>query len=215
MMTHANQLVVATGNAHKVREIRQLLESLLGGRPFELLSAADFPHIPPPEETGESFEANALIKAQAYARATGRLALADDSGLVVEALDGRPGIYSARYGESDAAGIARVLEELRATPTPARGARFECVMALADAHGRWATRHGVVAGRITQAPRGPNGFGYDPIFELTEGIHAGRTTAELSAQEKNALSHRGRALEAIAPLIVRSLATGEVASGAQ
>jgi len=203
-------LLVATGNRHKIEEIRRILEGLTGTVGLRLLSAADYPHLAAPEETGATFEENAVIKARAWAEATGRLTLADDSGLAVDALDGRPGIHSARYAASDAECVARVLREMEGQSAARRAARFECVMALADPRGGAATRRGVVLGRLTTAPRGRGGFGYDPIFELTQGRHAGRTTAELSADDKNSISHRSRALAAIAPLIVRSLAEGRV-----
>lgn len=204
-------LLIATGNRHKVREIGQILERLTGEHDFTLLSAADFPDIPAPEETGTTFEENALIKARAYAEATGLLTLADDSGIAVDALGGRPGVYSARYAATDEAANERLLEELKGQPAERRGAHYACVMALADARGGTATREGDLYGRITEAPRGSGGFGYDPIFELTEGEHAGRTTAEISAEAKNALSHRGRALAAIAPVVLESLKAGRVA----
>jgi len=203
-------LLLATGNPHKVREIGQILQRLTGGADFVLLGAADFPFIPAPEETGATFAENALLKARAYAAASGLLALAEDSGLVIEALGGRPGVYSARYAATSQAANARVLEALGGVAPAGRGARFECVAALADPHGGAAVRHGVLEGRIAAAPRGGGGFGYDPIFELTQGQHTGRTTAEIAAEEKNAISHRGRALAAIAPLIPPSLAAGRV-----
>jgi len=203
-------LLVASGNRHKIEEIRRILEKLTGTAGLRLLSAADFPRLAAPEENGATFEQNALIKARAWAEATGRLTLADDSGLVVDALGGRPGIHSARYAASDAECIARVLREMEGQPAERRAARFECVMALADPRGGAAIRRGVVHGRLATAPRGRGGFGYDPIFELTEGRHAGRTIAELTADDKNSISHRGRALAAIAPRIVRSLAQGRV-----
>ena len=144
---HPAQLLIATGNIHKVREIGQILQALPGLEHLQLISAADFPQLEPPDESGKTFEANALLKACAYARSTGLLTLADDSGLVVEALGGRPGVYSARYAESSALANARLLEELRGVPSERRDARFECVMALADAQGGWVTRRGVLTGR--------------------------------------------------------------------
>lgn len=203
-------LLIATNNAHKVREIGQILESLGGAADFTLLSGADFPDLAAPEETGATFEENALIKARAYAAATGLLTLADDSGLAVDALGGAPGVYSARYAPTSDAANERLLAELRGVEPARRGAHYACVMALADGRGGAAVRHGMLAGRIAQAPRGSGGFGYDPVFELTEAPHAGKTAAEIGAAEKNAISHRGRALAAIAPLILRSLAAGRV-----
>lgn len=171
-----------------------------------LRCAADYPHLPEPEENGATFEANAIIKAEAWSAATGLPALADDSGLVVDALGGAPGIYSARYAETPAARIERVLAELReATDSAQRTARFMCAVALAVPGRPTLTREGRVEGWIGFAPRGEGGFGYDPIFELTEPPHIGRTMAELSADEKHALSHRGRALQALLPELRRML----------
>lgn len=207
-MSGARRLILGSANRHKVKEIERMLREELDGVEFELLSAADFPDIAEPEETGETFEANALLKARYYAEASGLPALADDSGLAVDALGGRPGIYSARYAETSAARNQRVLDEMKGVEEARRGAHFICVMALADPEGRAVTREGRVDGKITHAVRGEGGFGYDPIFELTETEYAGQTTAEISAEAKNALSHRGRALRAIAPAVRRSLLAG-------
>mgnify|MGYP001319170655 CR=1 FL=1 len=198
-------MLLATGNAHKFDEMRSLLRRRLVGLEYELLSGADFPEVPEPVENGGSFEANALIKATDYARATGLLTLADDSGLVVDALDGRPGIQSARYAPTNDDRIQRVLNELEGVEQEKRTARFICVMALVTPDGRSITREGKVEGRITRNRRGDGGFGYDPIFELTETEFAGKTMAELSATQKNGLSHRGRALELIASPIHAAL----------
>ena len=192
------RLLLASANPGKAAELERILSRRLAGRPWQLLTAADFPSVAAPEETGDTFEANALLKARFYARATGLATLADDSGLVVDALDGRPGIASARYAADDAGRIGRVLAELEGTPPRLRTARFVCVAALADPGGHALTRRGEVHGRIALAPRGGGGFGYDPIFELIEPPHAGRTMAELAPEQKDALSHRGRALELIA-----------------
>lgn len=196
-------IVLATGNPHKVRELRALfgasaavmgLDELGGGVPAE------------PEESGRTFAENARIKATAYARATGRLCLADDSGLEVDALGGRPGVISSHYATDgretgltrearDAANLRRVLDELRGTPEVARGARFVCVMALAEASGRVVAEvRGVCEGRIgiePDVPRGSGGFGYDPVFLVAPDF--ARTSAELDAEAKNAVSHRGAA----------------------
>jgi XTP/dITP diphosphohydrolase len=203
-------LIIATANPHKVREIGQILHEMLPEVPVELRSAADFPWIESPVESGSTFAANALIKARAFAEATGRLALADDSGLVVDALDGRPGVQSARYAATTRTRIDRVLEEMAGVATSLRTARFECHMALVDGHGDHVIRQGTVHGLLTEAPRGDSGFGYDPIFELTEPEYRDRTMAELSSEEKNALSHRGRALRALAPILAASLRAGRV-----
>lgn len=204
-------LLLATGNRHKVGEMDAILRGLLGGVAFRTLCAADFPDVEEPEETGETFVENALIKAHSYARATGLLALADDSGLVVDALDGRPGVRSARYAETPAGRIERVLAELEGVPAERRAARFVCVAALADPRGPAHVREGRVEGRIGFEPRGAGGFGYDPIFVPTaepEGDPAngeGRTLAEYGEEEKNAVSHRGRALVEIAGELRRAL----------
>ena len=211
MSTTQPTLLIATGNPHKVREIAQILDALAGGAAgFNILGAADFPGVPAPEETGATFEENALLKARAYAAATGLLTLADDSGIAVDALGGRPGVHSARYAPTADAANTKLLAELAGFPPEQRGAHYACVMALADPRGGSATREGILAGRITTAPRGAGGFGYDPVFELIHGEHAGQTTAEIGAEAKNAISHRGLALCAIAPLILASLSAGRV-----
>ena len=170
----------------------------------EGLSAAG-PAIPEPVEDGRTFLANALIKARYYAEKMGRLVLADDSGLEVDALGGEPGVRSARYSgveggrrEVDPANNARLLDEMRAVPDEKRTARFVCVLVLADPQRTWAVARGEVEGRIVHAERGRNGFGYDPLFLLPE---RGVTTAELSPEEKNAISHRGNAARQLARLL--------------
>jgi XTP/dITP diphosphohydrolase len=210
MTTVSPRLLIASSNVHKLAELRALLDALSGVGRVELVAPSDFPGVAEPEESGATFEENALFKARYWAGAAGMLALADDSGLVVDALDGRPGVLSARYAADAQARNRRVLAELEDVPAQRRAARFVCVAALADPAGGVALRRGVVEGRIAQAPRGDGGFGYDPIFELVDGPHAGRAMAELSEVEKNALSHRGRALRAIAPVLVSSLAAGRV-----
>ncbi|NLF29492.1 MAG: RdgB/HAM1 family non-canonical purine NTP pyrophosphatase [Planctomycetes bacterium] len=190
-------LVVATGNPGKLREIRQSLGEL----PVRVVGLRDLPPIGEPDETGDTFAANARDKATYYARATGHWCVADDSGLVVDALGGRPGVYSARYAADrcsddagrdiiDAANNARLLEELADVPDQCRTARFVCVLALSDGDRILLETSGTVEGRIAHAPRGGNGFGYDPLFLLPD---RGVTTAELSPDEKNAVSHRGQA----------------------
>ncbi len=184
------KLLLATKNKHKVEEMRALLSDLAQ---VEVVSAADFPGVEEPEETGETFEDNARLKARYYAEATGLTALADDSGLVVDGLGGRPGVMSSRYGADDAARIARLLEELRDTPDAQRTARFECAMVLVrpGAAGDAAATRGTLEGSIAREARGTNGFGYDPVFHLPA---RGLRLAELSSEEKNAVSHRGNAL---------------------
>jgi XTP/dITP diphosphohydrolase len=188
------QILIATSNPGKLREFRQMLGDLKLS--FTDLSA--FPHIQSINETGHTFAENAALKAAGYARQTGSWALADDSGLSVDALNGAPGIFSARWaeqherGDGDNANNHLLLEQLQNVPDAARSARFVCALALADATGRIAlTAEDFVQGVILHEPRGSNGFGYDPLFYLP-GLH--RTTAELSPDEKSQVSHRGKAL---------------------
>lgn len=195
-----HQLLIATGNAGKLREFRRLLDGL----GLDLVSPADaglqdFDV----EESGASFEENALIKARAYAAASGLPALADDSGIEVDALDGFPGIRSARWvGGSDRDRRLALLDRLAEVPESQRGARFRAVVALAWPDGRVATASGAVEGRIAFAEAGEGGFGYDPIFRVVDGGHRGeRTSAELEPEEKNRISHRGRAIEALRPML--------------
>ena len=184
------RLIVASGNAGKVREIETLLE----GSGWSVLAPAAL-GLGRVEvvESGRSYLENAVAKAVAYARAGGLPALADDSGLEVDALDGRPGVFSALYGgpalTTDAERTAHLLAELEGVPAARRGARFRAVVALAEPRGRTYVREGVVEGRITTAPRGVNGFGYDPVFALPSGL----TMAELG-EEKQRISHRARAV---------------------
>jgi XTP/dITP diphosphohydrolase len=186
------QLVFATGNPHKVEEVAAIL-------PGWSVTSKD----PGVEETGTTFEENALIKARAVALATGELAVADDSGIEIDALGGAPGIHSARWtAESD--WIPRVLQELSAAgadSASARGCRYVCAAAAVWPDGRDVVVRGTVEGVVADAPRGDGGFGYDPIMVPTEAGADGRTMAELSADEKHALSHRGRAFRALAELL--------------
>lgn len=190
-------ILIATSNRGKFREI----EALLTGSGIELKSLADFPGIPEAVEDGETFEANARKKALHYARLTRLLTLADDSGLEVDSLGGAPGVFSARYAGiqgDDAANNAKLLHELHGVPAERRTARFRCVMAFADSTSILATASGSIEGRILEAPRGANGFGYDPLFFIPE---YNQTAAELPPEVKNQISHRGRALAAIKPQI--------------
>jgi len=191
---NTRQLVVATGNAGKLKEIRRLLAPL----GLEPLSQADF-DLPAPPEDAPTFIENALIKARAAARATGLPALADDSGLEVDALDGAPGIHSARYAGrhgDDAANIELLLAELRKRPAASRAARFRCLAVYLPhaAHPAPLVGEGVWEGDIAERPRGTGGFGYDPVFRLRD---RDTTAAELEPAEKDRLSHRGRALAAL------------------
>jgi XTP/dITP diphosphohydrolase len=198
------ELVVATGNAGKLREFRELLAEL----PVSLRSLAEFPHVALPEE-GNDYIANAIAKARAVAAATGRAAIADDSGIEVDALAGRPGPHSARYGGpglDDAGRVALLLRELAARESGGRGARFVCIAALATPGGAVATARGECPGEILAAPRGSGGFGYDPVF-LARGERA--AMAELPAARKNEISHRALALRALRPAIERALAPTE------
>ena len=184
-------LLLGTRNAGKVREI----ESILGDVPWRIRSLEEFEDIEVPAETGDTYADNAIIKAQFYARATGLCALADDSGLEVEALDGAPGVYSARYagaGASDADRRQLLLSELAAVPASERKARFVCVVAIALPEGTVLnTSEGTCNGKIIFEPRGTGGFGYDPLF-VPDGFD--KTFAELPDTIKNELSHRARAL---------------------
>ena len=183
--------VLATANAHKAEEMRAVLSPLgieLGDRPEEVAEV---------EETGTTLEENALLKARAIARVTGRAAIADDTGLFVDALDGSPGVRSARYAGEDASyddNVTRLLEELADVPAP-RTARFTTVVAVAYPDGTTFCVEGALAGVISEARHGDQGFGYDPVFVPDDAD--GRTLAQLSAREKNELSHRGRALRAL------------------
>jgi XTP/dITP diphosphohydrolase len=181
-------LVVATGNPGKLREMQRYLSD----RGWEL-------QLKPPEldieETGDTFAANACLKASSVARATGEWAIADDSGLEVDALNGAPGLYSARYGKTDAERIERLLGELGDEQN--RGAQFVCVIAIARPDGAIALQvEGICRGEILHAPRGISGFGYDPIFYVPE---PGLTFAEMTPDMKRHYSHRGKAFEVLLP----------------
>ena len=187
------ELVVATRNQGKLREIRHLLE----GSKFTVLSMDDFPGMPEIDENGATFDENALKKARTVARLTARLTLADDSGLEVMALGGAPGVRSARYageGASDADNNRKLLQALGEVPAEERQASFVCTMALCPPKGRCHLFHGRVHGTILEAPRGEGGFGYDPLFLVREH---GLTMAELPLEVKNRISHRGQALRKV------------------
>lgn len=193
-MARQVRLLLATRNAHKVAEIARLLE----GTGVECVTLDAFPAVPEVVEDRDTVDGNARKKAVETARAAGTWALADDTGLEVDALGGAPGVYSARWagpGCSYADNCAKLLRETASVPDGKLSARFRTVMALSDPEGRVATAEGVLEGAVARAPRGDGGFGYDPVFVLPDG----RTLAELDAGEKNALSHRGRALRAILP----------------
>lgn len=190
------RLVLATRNEHKVVELRRILGAA-GLERVELIGLDHYPEVPDVAETGATFEANALLKARAVAQATGQVTIADDSGLAVEALNGMPGVLSARWsgGLGDTANLELVLAQVGDTPDDRLGASFECAAVAVFPDGREFTAHGRVVGRLARAPRGHNGFGYDPIFVPTGLDH---TTAEMSAADKDAISHRGRAFRDLA-----------------
>lgn len=184
------QLLVATGNAGKLREIRKLFAE----RSLEVLGLADVPPVPEAVEDGESFAENAEKKARHYAKATGLPTLADDSGLVVDTLGGAPGVFSARYaGEDadDAANNRKLLAQLQGVPAAKRRAAFVCALALCEPEGDCRIFAGRLGGVLLEAPRGDGGFGYDPLFLVPE---YGKTLAELPIEIKNRISHRGQAL---------------------
>ena len=190
-------IVIATGNRHKAGGLARLLR--VPG--IRWRSLAEFPGLPPVRETGRSFEANARKKALQTARATGRLALADDSGLEVAALGWGPGVRSARFAGlhgDDAANNRKLLRSLDGVPWARRRARYRCVLALAGPGGMIAMTRGVWTGRIAREPRGKNGFGYDPLF-VVPGL--GRTVGELPAAAKARLSHRAKAARRLRPVL--------------
>lgn len=197
----ASTVVVATGNMHKLVEIEDILSGVLPGVRFVALGQLG--EFPDPEETGSTFLENALIKAEAAVEETGLSAIADDSGLVVDALDGEPGVYSARYAGvhgDDAANNAKLLEKLAGVPDGGRAARFMSVIALVDASGAVLTGEGACEGVIGHEGRGEHGFGYDPLFLPNDT--PGLTMAELEPAQKNAISHRFHALQDLARQIM-------------
>ena len=193
-------VVLATHNQAKVVELRRILAAV--GLDVDLVSAREV-DLPEPDESGTTFAQNALLKARAAAQASQLIALADDSGLAVDALGGAPGVHSARYAGAhgdDAANLALVLERMAGRPD--RSARFVCVAALVTPAGIEHIVEGVVEGALTENPRGTNGFGYDPIFVPTGFT---QTTAEMTSEEKDAISHRGKAFRAIAERLAAEL----------
>src|SRR4051794_8841861 len=189
------RIVLATRNRHKLEELRRILAAY----DVDLASLEDYPDVPDVAETGATFADNAILKARAVADATGLVAVADDSGLSVEALNGMPGVLSARWAGrhgDDVANLQLVLAQVADVPDERRGAAFVCAAAACTPDGRVVLAEGRVEGTLLRAPRGSNGFGYDPIFLP---IGEKRTTAEMSAEEKDAISHRGLAFRALAP----------------
>ena len=199
-------LLLATRNPGKLVELRRMLDAAhIAG--IRVLGLADVPEFPEEPETGATFAENALAKARDAAKATGLASVADDSGLAVDALDGMPGVLSARWSGrhgDDRANLELVLGQLADVPDDRRGAAFVCAAALVVPGGEDIVVHGEWTGRLVRAPRGTNGFGYDPIF-VPDGED--RTSAELAPEEKDALSHRGRAMRALLPHL-RALAGG-------
>jgi len=194
---------MASRNPGKIRELRQILADL----DLRLVGLDDFPELPEIPETGATFADNAAAKAREVARLTQLPALADDSGLEVTALGGRPGVFSARYAQDRTAPVAptdadnwgKLLEEMRDLPWEARQARFVCAIVLALPDGRLFEARGECAGRIASAPQGTQGFGYDPVFWVEE---FGATMAQLGPEVKNRISHRARALTALRDILV-------------
>jgi XTP/dITP diphosphohydrolase len=196
------RVVVATRNPGKVAELRRILEPY----DVDLVDLGAFPDAPDVAVTGDSFAANALLKAHAVAEATGLVAVADDSGLAVDALNGMPGIFSARWSGrhgDDEANLQLVLAQLADVPDERRGAAFICAAAAASPEGGELVVEGRMSGSLIRAPRGSNGFGYDPVFVPVDDD---RTTAEMSAADKDAISHRGQAFRALAPRLAELLA---------
>ena len=195
--------MLATHNAKKLTELRRIVAE--AAPDVEVLALSDVAGYPEPAETETSFEGNALLKARACTRATGLPALADDSGLAVDRLNGMPGVRSARWSgaaATDASNNALLLRQLFDLEGDQRSAQFVCAMALVLPNGTEHVRLGVMPGRLTQTPAGGNGFGYDPLF-VPDGCD--RTTAELDAAAKDAISHRGQAIRAIVPVLVQEL----------
>ena len=199
----ARRVVLATNNAHKLAELRRIVTE--AARDIEVLGLADLPRYPEPAETGRTFAENALLKARACLAATGLPAVADDSGLEVDVLNGMPGVRSARWAgpqASDADNNALLLRQLHDVPVDERTARFVCAMAAVLPNGAEHVRLGIMSGRLTVAPVGDNGFGYDPLF-VADGQT--ETNAELTPAAKDAISHRGQAIRAMAPVLVAEL----------
>lgn len=185
------EVIIATKNPGKAKEFEHIFSS----RGIKVRTLLDFPEIPDVDETGSTFEENAILKADAVAQALGKMVIGDDSGLIVDALEGRPGIYSARYAgepKNDENNTDKVLSELKGLSEEKRSARFYCALAVAIPGQETRTVSGTCEGRILEERRGSNGFGYDPVFYVPE---KGLAMAELSSDEKNKISHRANALK--------------------
>jgi XTP/dITP diphosphohydrolase len=206
-MSKTPQLVIGTANRKKGLELEQLFANV----GVKLLTLADFPPLPPVEEDGETFAANAILKASGYAQQLQQWVLADDSGLAVDALDGQPGVYSARYAGPDATDEQNnqlLLEKIAAIPPAGRSAQFVCHIAVADPTGTIrAESEASCRGRLLFESRGVHGFGYDPLFEILE-YH--RSFAELGPTAKFCLSHRSRAARRIIPQLMELVDSGEM-----
>ncbi|MGN6635450.1 MAG: RdgB/HAM1 family non-canonical purine NTP pyrophosphatase [Oryzihumus sp.] len=198
------RLVLATRNAHKVRELGQILDGLVEELGLEVVGLDSYPEIPDVVESGVTFAENATLKAVAVAKATGLPAVADDSGLAVDVLGGSPGVFSARWAGrhgDDRANLELLLAQLGDVPDDERAAAFVCAAVLAMPDGEVVVEEGRMPGHLAREPRGTNGFGYDPILVVADG----RTAAELSPEEKNSISHRGIAFRALAPHVRQAL----------
>lgn len=197
-----HQLILATRNAKKLDELRRILEPEVSVEVLGLADVAPFDEVP---ETGATFAENALIKAVQACQHTGLIAVADDSGLAVDALNGMPGVLSARWagpGRGEVANLELVLHQVADTPDERLGGAFHCAAAMVSPGGAQVVREGVMPGRLIRQPRGDNGFGYDPIF-VPDGYQ--QTSAELAATVKDRISHRGLALRALLPFLLDAL----------
>ncbi|MFJ6149255.1 RdgB/HAM1 family non-canonical purine NTP pyrophosphatase [Micromonospora profundi] len=200
-----NKVLLATRNQKKLVELQRILDGALGAHRIALLGLDDVPEYPELPETGLTFGENALIKAREGCRRTELPTIADDSGLAVDALNGMPGVFSARWSGKhgdDRANLQLVLDQIADVPDEQRAASFVCTVALVLPGGKEHLVDGRQSGRVLRAPRGDGGFGYDPIF-LGDGLE--RTNAELTPQEKDAVSHRGKALRELAKLVAKVL----------
>lgn len=200
------RLILATRNQGKISEFKRILDELAPNQ-IELIGVYQFPDLVDVEETGATFEENSLLKSRYTSLATGLPAIADDSGLCVDALGGEPGIFSARWAGvhgDDRANLEKILEQLKEVPDEQRTAHFQCVASLALPDGRSHVAEGRFDGRILHAPVGENGFGYDPIFQPL-GLTI--SSAQMSPEEKDRVSHRGKSLRSLAPHVIQMLAT--------
>lgn len=200
----SKKLVIATRNAGKIAEFRRILDAISHSA-VELVGLGEFKNLVDVEETGATFEENALLKARYTAKMTGLPSISDDSGLCIDALGGAPGIFSARWAGAhgnDKANLEKVLEDLENVPDEERGAHFICATALVMPDGREVVKEERFEGNILRSPIGDQGFGYDPIFSPL-GMEI--SSAQMSAEEKDAVSHRGKSLRAIAPHVIEML----------